>query len=93
MLSGEKNIKARNVFNEFFGKSFNLETYNGLFKDVHFNEKSSDLSVRLSCSQFFKNRSPNDEFYIYVKDDEAITISKTESMIIRIRGEIYQRNY
>jgi hypothetical protein len=50
MFSGEKNIKARNIFSRFFGKSFILETYNGLFNEVHFNEKSSDLNVRLPCS-------------------------------------------
>jgi hypothetical protein len=78
MFSGERNIKARNIFNKFFGETFNLETYNGIFKDVHFNEKSSDSNMRLPCSQFFKNLSPNDEFYIYVKNDETIAISKTE---------------
>jgi len=78
MFSGENNIKARTIFNKYFGKSFNLDTYNGLFKDVHFNEKSSDLNIRLSCSQFFKKLSPNDEFYMFIKDDETITISKSE---------------
>jgi len=78
MFSGEKNIKARHIFGKFFGKSFNLETYNGIFKDVHFNEKSSDLNVRLPCSQFFKNLSPSDEFYVCAKNDETIMVSKTE---------------
>jgi len=78
MFSGERNIKARNIFSKFFGETFNLETYNGIFSDIHFNEKSSDSNVRLPCSQFFKNLSPNDEFYIYVKNDETIAISKTE---------------
>jgi hypothetical protein len=78
MFSGEKNIKARSIFNKFFGKSFNLETYNGLFNEVHFNEKSSDANVRLPCSQFFKKLSPNEQFYVYVKDNDTITISKSE---------------
>jgi hypothetical protein len=86
MFSGEKNLKARNIFGDFFGKSFNLETYNGLFKEVHFNEKSSDLNVRLSCCQFFKNLSQNEEFYIYVKDDETIAVSKDEPQSNNIQG-------
>jgi hypothetical protein len=78
MFSGENNLKARDIFKEFFGKSFILETYKGHFDEIHFNEKSSDLWVRLSCSQFFKNLSQSEQFYIYVKDDKTITISKTE---------------
>jgi hypothetical protein len=78
MFSGEKNILARNIFSNFFGKSFNLETYNGIFKDVHFNEKSSTSNIRLSCSYFFKHLSPNDEFFIFVKNDETVSITKTK---------------
>jgi hypothetical protein len=78
MFSGEKNILARNIYANYFGKSFNLETYNGTFNEVHFNEKTSNSYVRLSCSAFFKKLSPNDEFFVSAKDDKTILITKNE---------------
>jgi|GEM_PF-2930330 len=77
-LSGANNIKAREMFKAFFGKTFNLETFKGIFTNIHFNEKSSEASVRFCCSGFFKNLTINDIIYISVKNNNTILISDKE---------------
>jgi hypothetical protein len=77
-ISGADNIKARELFNDFFGKSFELETFNGNFTNIHFNEKSSKTSLRLCCNSFFRNLKIDDVIYISVKDENTILITNKE---------------
>jgi hypothetical protein len=77
-FTGSDNLQARSLFKDYFGKSFNLETFAGTFNDVHFTEKTSASYVSLSCSAFFKKLSPKDKFFVSAKDDKTILITKTE---------------
>lgn len=77
-ISGKDNIIARELFKDFFGRTFVLETYKGSFKDINFNEKSLSTSLRLSCSSFFKQLKPNDILYLQIKDADTIQITNKE---------------
>ena len=82
-ISGKDNVLARELFKDFFGRTFKLETFKGIFNDVNFNEKSLSTSLRLSCSAFFKKLSPNDVVYLKIKDTDTIQIVKEEPTISR----------
>ena len=77
-ISGKDNVIARDLFKNYFGKTFKLETFKGTYNDVNFNEKSSTTSLRLSCSEFFKQLKANDIIYLQVKDDEIVQILDKE---------------
>jgi len=74
-ISCSDNIKAREIFKDFLGKTFDLETFKGDFKDVHFYEKESAL--RFSCP-FFKNLSTDDTIYIFAKNNNTLSITDKE---------------
>ena len=78
MFSGEDNIKARDIFKDFFGKSFTLETFAGNYDNVNFLDKLSKYNLRISCSRFFKNLHTADEFYFSIKDENTILVTKDE---------------
>jgi hypothetical protein len=46
-ISGKDNVLARELFKNYFGKAFTLETFKGTYNDVNFNEKSLSTSLRL----------------------------------------------
>jgi hypothetical protein len=77
-LSGKDNILARELFKNYFGKTFTLSTFKGDFSDVNFNEKTLSSAVRLSCRGFFKQLAPNDIIYLIPKEDNLVIISNSE---------------
>lgn len=77
-ISGKDNVIARDLFKNFFGRTYTLETFKGIYHDVNFNEKSLSTSLRLSCSEFFKQLNAEDIVYIQVKDDDTIQILDKE---------------
>ena len=77
-ISGKDNVIARDLFKNYFGKTFKLETFEGTYTDVNFNEKSSTTSLRLSCSEFFKQLKADDIIYLQVKDDDIVQILDKE---------------
>jgi len=77
-ISGADNIKARELFKDFFGKSFELETFKGNFSDIHFNEKTSKTSLRFCCNGFFKKLNINDVIYLTIKDENTVLITDKE---------------
>lgn len=77
-ISGKDNVIARDLFKNYFGKTFKLETFKGTYSDVNFNEKSSTTSLRLSCSEFFKQLKADDIIYLQVKDDDIVQILDKE---------------
>jgi len=80
LLSGENNELARNIFKDFFGKSFTLNTFKGIYKNINFNNSSS-IKIRLSCSPFIKQLKTNDIIYISIENEEIIKISQEEPNI------------
>jgi len=80
-ISCADSIKAREIFKDFLGKTFDLETFKGNFKDVHFYEKESAL--RFSCP-FFKNLATDDTIYIFAKNNNAISITDKEPNSVTI---------
>jgi len=77
-ISGKDNIIARDLFKDFFGKSFKLETFKGTFSNINFNEKTSSTSLRLSCSEFFKKLKPETVIYLRPKDTDTVEILEKE---------------
>jgi hypothetical protein len=77
-ISGKDNIIARDVFKDFFGKAFKLETFKGSFNNINFNEKTSSTSLRLSCSEFFKKLKPETIIYLRPKDSDTVEILESE---------------
>jgi hypothetical protein len=77
-ISGKDNVLARELFKNFFGKTFTLETFKGTYNDVNFNEKSLSTSLRLSCSEFFKKLKADDIVYLQVKNDDTVQILDKE---------------
>lgn len=73
-ISGQNNVIARDLFKSFFGRTFKLETFKGTYKEVNFNEKSLATSLRLSCSEFFKQLKADDIIYLQIKDDNTVQI-------------------
>jgi hypothetical protein len=77
-ISGKDNIIARDLFKDYFGKVFKLETFKGNYNNVNFNEKTSSTSLRLSCSEFFKKLKPDSIIYIRPKDEDTVEILDKE---------------
>ena len=80
-VSGKDNILARELFKNFFGKTFTLETFKGTYRDINFNEKTQSTSLRLSCSSFFKQLKPDDTIYLQVKNEDTVLITSKEPSI------------
>ena len=80
-ISGKDNILARELFRNFFGKTFVLETFKGTYRDINFNEKTQSTSLRLSCSSFFKQLKPDDIIYLQVKNEDTVLVSSKEPHI------------
>jgi hypothetical protein len=77
-LSGKDNILAREIFKNYFGRTFTLKTFKGEFNEINFNEKSLSTSLRLACSSFFKKLSPGHTFFLYPGGINTVIISETE---------------
>jgi hypothetical protein len=78
LLSGENNISARDIFKDYFGKIFTLDTFKGTYKNVNFLDKLSKSNVRLCCSQFVKQLKADDVIYISIENEDIIKISQNE---------------
>jgi len=81
-ISGPDNTKAQEIFKDFFGKTFDLETFKGNFKGVNFN--TNEPSLRFSCMSFFKNLDEGNIIYMYVKDNNTILITDKEPNLQKI---------
>src|SRR5258705_5450576 len=90
-ISGKDNVIARDIFKNYFGKTFKLETFKGSFKEVNFNDKSSLTSLRLSCSEFFKNLNPNEIIYIHPKDADSVAITNNEPNTITSSQKVSEK--
>lgn len=75
MFSGEKNLTARDIFKDYFGKVFTLKTPRGEIHNVSFLHKLSKGNVRLSCSKYFKQLKDGDIIYFKIKDEDTIEIT------------------
>jgi hypothetical protein len=77
-ISGKDNVLAREIFKDYLGKTFEMETFRGSFRDLNFNDRSSTTSLRLSCSDFFKHLKEGDIIYLRPKDADTIQIYEQE---------------
>jgi hypothetical protein len=78
LLSGENNISARDIFKDYFGKIFTLNTFKGTYKNVNFLDKISKSNVRLCCSQFVKQLKADDIIFLSIENEDTIKISTDE---------------
>ena len=76
LLSGENNVLARDIFKEYFGVPFILNTFLGKFENVNFVDRFTEKNVRICCSKFVKQLKENDVIYLSIENDETIKISK-----------------
>ena len=78
LLSGENNISARDLFKDYFGKTFTLNTFKGIYENVNFLDKLSKTNVRLCCSQFIKQLKTDEVIYISAENEDTIKITHDE---------------
>lgn len=83
MFAGDANRRARELFKEFFGKSFILDTFNGKYENRNFYVDPKGHNLRISCT-FFRQLTADDEFFLSIKDENTILISKAEPENVNI---------
>jgi hypothetical protein len=74
MFSGSEYITAKDIFKDFIGRSFLLDTFKGSFKNVNFLDYPIKRNLRIPCSKFFKQLSKDDEIFLFIKDKDTIKI-------------------
>lgn len=75
-LTGDLYQKTIKIFEKFIGNNFDIETFNGTFKNKHFIHYPEKNAIRLACGPFFKQLNEGDIFYIFPKNDSTIKITK-----------------
>jgi hypothetical protein len=93
LLSGENNISARDIFKDYFGKLFTLNTFKGTYKNVNFLDKLSKANVRLCCSQFIKQLKTDDIIYISIENEDTLKISQNEPTSILSSNKTVSKKY
>jgi hypothetical protein len=93
LLSGENNLSARDIFKDYFGKTFTLNTFKGTYKNVNFLNKLAKSNVRLCCSRFVKQLKMDDIIYISIENDDTIKISQNEPINNVINNQKKSKKY
>jgi len=70
---------AKTLFRDYFGVTFELETFMGTFTNRHFIDASWGL--RLACSSFFSKLNDGDTIYLFPLDPNKVKITKEEPTI------------
>ena len=77
-LTGSKYREAKRVFQNYLGKTFDLNTFLGVFPNRHFLDESERNSLRLSCRLFFSKLKDGDVIYFQPEKENVIKITKSE---------------
>jgi hypothetical protein len=93
LLSGENNLSARDIFKDYFGKMFTLNTFKGTYKNVNFLDKLSKSNVRLCCRKFVKQLQTNDIIYISIENDDTIKVSQNDPINNIINNRTSSKKY
>jgi len=70
---------VKTLFRDYFGVTFELETFMGTFTNRHFIDASWGL--RLACSSFFSKLNDGDTIYLFPLDSNKIKVTKEEPVI------------
>ncbi len=79
---------ARTLFRDYFGVTFELETFMGTFPNRHFIDAAWGL--RLACTPFFSKLNDGDTIYLQPSDYAKVKVTKEEPTgeIERIEGKM-----
>lgn len=107
-LTGHNYVLAKNLFEQYFGKTFELITFKGSFPNRHFLHESTKNSLRLASVPFFSQLQegqviflkPINDFQIGVyeiepteRTEEVKEIQKIEQKVEMGQGEILNHLY
>jgi len=77
-LSGSNYREAKRVFQNYMGKTFDLDTFLGVFPNRHFLDDIERNSLRLACRSFFSKLEDGDVLYFQPTKKNVIKTTKTE---------------
>ncbi len=77
-ITGSGYQSAKRMFENYFGKTFELATFKGDFPNRHFIHESTRNSLRLACAPFFSTLKEGDIIYIQPLDTDRVGISEKE---------------
>jgi len=77
-ITGREYEIAKKLFNDYFGRTFELETFKGNFPNRHFIHDDTRNSLRLACMPFFKALNEGDIIYIQSQEQNKVKISGEE---------------
>lgn len=71
---------ALQLFSDYFGKTFKLNTFKGLFSNRNFLHEQDRRDIRLSCRSFFGQLNEGDVIYLKPIDIETIGVFEEEPL-------------
>lgn len=95
-ITGKEYLLAKSLFDKYFGKTFEIQTFLGNFKNRHFIHESTRNSLRLACAQFFSKLSegqiiylkPINENLIQIAEKEPHSVKKIEKYDIEVKKDL-----
>jgi hypothetical protein len=77
-LSGKEFRIARNIFADYFGKTFELVTFNGTFPNRHLIYDDDRGYIRFACTPFFSKLREGEVIYLKPIDESNIGVYRDE---------------
>lgn len=77
-ITGKEYLSAKSLFDKYFGRTFEIQTFLGNFKNRHFIHESTRNSLRLACAHFFSKLSEGQIIYLRPINENSIQIIEKE---------------
>lgn len=85
-LGGKDYVKNKRILDDYFGTTFELETFKGNYPNRHFYHNPSNKFIRLSCKQFFNQLKDGSILYLQPINKNRIKITNVEPEKVIVRS-------
>lgn len=77
-ITGKEYLTAKSLFENYFGRTFEIRTFLGTYSNRHFIHESTRNALRLACTQFFGKLSEGQVIFLKPFNDNTIQIFDAE---------------